>query len=394
MQLNKQLISIIILSALLISAATTAFYFYKKNQTTLKNKSELVTIYIAKDDIPKETLLTVKHLAKTQIARQYILNKPLLKNEILGKYTNERIYKHEIFLKQKLDTKIKKQERKILDFKKSAYNMKFELFKNPNYALDQGEYINIVSVYPKGKTDKKGRYLDFDVKYVAPNIKVLGFIRDGRYEAETITKQKIKKVINKKLVEVVQEVKSDELILDIDLDVLLRLIKNYNLGTQLWMTKTKEQAPKKIVMKKEEKKITKEKTSAEKKTEEKPRKYLFKLYKPSINTIKRKAVIDYANDEEKENSKTKQVDIIVNPAILCESIKDKFVIGKVKAFNIRSSASTKSKYKKVYMKNTIIPYISKVGDWYKTCDKKYVHKNVVKKVSPQFVERKLGTYGY
>ncbi|MBD3830579.1 MAG: hypothetical protein IE890_08830, partial [Arcobacter sp.] len=187
MQINKQLIVIIILASLLFSALGAAFYFYNKNKKSMDEQNQLVTIYIAKDDIPKDTLLTIEHLAQTNIAKQFILNKPLVKEEIVGKYTNERIYKHEIFLKQKLDTEIKKEQKNLLEFEKSAYNMKFELFKNPNYALQQGEYLNIVSVFPIGEPDNKGRYLDFDVTYVAPNIKVLGFIRDGRYEAKSIT---------------------------------------------------------------------------------------------------------------------------------------------------------------------------------------------------------------
>jgi hypothetical protein len=129
MQINKQLIAIIILASLLFSAIGAALFFFKKNQQTQKAKNELVTIYIAKDDIPKDTLLTIENLAQTTIAKEYILNTPLTKEEIIGKYTNEKIYKHEIFLKQKLDTQIAKEEKKILDFKKSSYNMKFELFK-------------------------------------------------------------------------------------------------------------------------------------------------------------------------------------------------------------------------------------------------------------------------
>ncbi|MDD2292364.1 MAG: hypothetical protein PHV52_08795 [Aliarcobacter sp.] len=237
MQINKQLIAIIILASLLFSAIGAALFFFKKNQQTQKAKNELVTIYIAKDDIPKDTLLTIENLAQTTIAKEYVLNTPLTKEEIIGKYTNEKIYKHEIFLKQKLDTQIVKEEKKILDFKKSSYNMKFEIFKNPNYALVQGEYINIISVYPEGTSDNKGRFENFAVEYVASNIKVLGFIRNGKHESLSITKQPVKKVVDKKTVEEIEEVKSDEVVLDIDLDVLLKLTENYNKGNQLWMVK-------------------------------------------------------------------------------------------------------------------------------------------------------------
>jgi len=233
MQLNKQLVIIVVLASFLISSVVTALYFYKKNKEIVNTKSEMVTLYIAKEDIQPNTLIQTKHLAQTQIARQYVLNTPLTMKEILGKYTNERIYKHEVFLKQKLDTKLKQEKKKILPFNKSAYNMKFALFQNPNLALQQGEYINIISVYPK-TADKKP---DFSVQYIAPKIKVIGFLRQGKYESQTFTKQKVTKVINKKRVEVIEEVKADEMILDIDLDVLTKLVRDYNRGRQLWMTK-------------------------------------------------------------------------------------------------------------------------------------------------------------
>lgn len=399
MQINKQLIAIIVLASLLLSALGAAFYFYKKDKQSQQAKDELVTIYIAKDDIPKETLLTVEHLAQTQIAKQFILNKPLLKEEILGKYTNEIIFKHEIFLKQKLDTEIRKEQKNILEFEKSAYNMKFELFKNPNYALQQGEYINVISVFPIGESDNKGRFSDFEVKYVAPTVKVLGFIRDGRYESKSITKHKVKKVINKVVEEVEEEIKADEVVLDIDLDVLLALIKDYNLGTQLWMTKTKfsetyikelkdEKLTKEEVLNQESIKQEIKKEIIAQKAE--PKKFKYTMYKPTATVIQQSALINYSND--KEDTKTKNVDIVVSNGILCKTIKDKYIVGVPNGFYIRSEASTNSKQRTLLNKNTIIPYIAREADWYKTCDEKYVHESVINEVDSNFVKNKLGKY--
>lgn len=400
MQINKQLIAILILASLLFSAVGAALFFYKKNIQTQKDKSELITIYIAKEDIPKDTLLTIEHLSQTKIAKQFILNDPLVKEEIIGKYTNEKIYTHEIFLKQKLDTEIKKEEKKIFDFEKSAYNMKFELFRNPNYSIKQGEYINIISVFPEEDTDKKGRYLDFDVQYVASNIKVLGFIRDGRYESETITKHKIEKIENKVPVEKIVEVKADELIVDIDLDILLELIKNYNKGTQLWMVKTKYKIESAEDIKEDIKKEIKEDIKEEIKiirNEEKiekaaPLKYKYQMYQTEKTTITKSAVIDYSNDENNEKSITRNIDIVMDSNKICSQIKDKFIVGLPIGFNIRSNPSKTSKEKSILKRNTIIPYLNKQGDWYKTCDQKYVHISVVKEIDSSFVKEKLGKY--
>lgn len=380
MQVNRQLIVILILASLLLSALGAAFYFYKKSIEEKKSVNELVTIYIAKEDIKKGTLLQVKHLAQTQIARQFILNEPLLKKEILGKYTKENIYKHEIFLKQKLTTKIEKEKAKIIPFENSSYNMKFDFFENPNYSLNQGDYINIMSVVPKGKIDKKGKYSDYSVQYVAKGIKVLGFLRNGFRESETITRQKIKKIVKKKEIEEIIDVKSDEMILDVDLNILLKLIKDYNKGNQLWMVKTRFAPEVKAFSEKEEK--------IKKRVEQKT--YSYKLFTPVNKAIKQSAVIQYANDKEGEKSKSKSVNIAIDYSKQCSSIRDNFVIGKSISFNVREKPTTKSTIKRVLNKNTIIPYKSLEKDWYLICDNNYVHKNVVKKVSAKFVKEKVG----
>lgn len=403
MQINKQLIAIIILASLLFSAIGAALFFFKKNQQTQKAKSELVTVYIAKDDIPRDTLLTIEYLAQTTIAKEYILNTPLTKEEIIGKFTNEKIYKHEIFLKQKLDSQIIKEQKKILDFKKSSFNMKFEQFKNPNYALLQGEYINIISVYPKDGYDEKGIANNFEVEYVANNLKVLGFIRNGKYESASITKQTVQKVIDKKTVEVIEEVKSDELILDIDLDILLKLTQNYNKGNQLWMVQiaydenrennTEQNNQEEI---KNEVKAAASNTQAStvkiNPTIDHAIKYKFRLYSSDVTVLTQSAAIDYANDVNKEKSKIKNVEIAVDTNKICSQIKDKFIVGNANSFYIRAEPSKDSQEKSLLYRNIIIPYVEKQEEWYKTCDGKYVHQSVVNEVDLSFIQSKLGKY--
>jgi hypothetical protein len=405
MQINKQMIAIIILASLLFSAIGAALFFFKKNQQTLKAKSELVTVYIAKNDIPRDTFLSIEHLAQTTIAKEYILNTPLTKEEILGKFTNENIYKHEIFLKQKLDTQIAKEEKKILDFKKSSYNMKFELFKNPNYALVQGEYINIISVYPKDGYDEKGIAKNFEVEYIANNLKILGFIRDGKHESLSITKQAVQKIVDKKNVEVIEEVKSDEVILDINLDVLLKLTENYNKGNQLWMVKIAYDETKENEI---EQNNTQEKQDTQKETVldtnppastpkvsstvEQAIKYKYRLYSSNVTVFTQSAAIDYANDINKEKSKIKNVEIMVDSDKSCSDIKDKFIVGTSNSFFIRSSPSKDSENKSLVYKNIIIPYVEKQEEWYKTCDGRYVHQSVVSEVDLSFIQSKLGKY--
>jgi len=393
--MNKQIIMILILASLLFSAIGAAFYFYKENKEVLKNKNELVTIYIAKDDIKSNTLLDISHLAKTKIAKQFILNKPLLKKEIVGKYTKDKIYKNEIFLKQNLNTKIEKSKAKILDYKNSSYNMKFELFQNPDITLVQGDFINIISVYPKdGEKVKKGEHTDYNVQYVATNLKVLGFIRDGRTESETITKHKIDTIVKKKPVTKVVDVKADELILDIKSDILLNIIKDYAIGNLLWMVKTKESVLIEPIDKMEDKEVLIAKKDIKKVIKiYKPKRYKYTWYKPTITTIQKSAIIDYSGDKDNKKSKTKKVSVVINKTNLCSSIKDNLIIGNTRSFYIRDEASTKSKYKKLLYKNTIIPYLQELNHWYKTCDGLYISKSVVSKISYSKAISKVGKYG-
>ena len=281
--------------------------------------------------------------------------------------------------------------------------MKFELFKNPNYALVQGEYINIISVYPEGNSDNKGRFENFAVEYVANNLKVLGFIRNGRHESASITKQTVQKVVDKKTVETIEEVKSDEVILDIDLDVLLKLTENYNKGNQLWMVKiaydeTKDNNPKqtnKEEVKSEIKTIASSSQISDTKensSEERAIKYKYRLYSSDVTVLSQSAAIDYANDINKEKSKIKNVEIAVDTNKICSQIKDKFIVGNANSFFIRSTPSKDSQDKSLLYRNIIIPYTEKQEEWYKTCDGRYVHQSVVNEVDLSFIQSKLGKY--
>jgi hypothetical protein len=392
-QINKQIIIISILSSLLLSSIAIAFYFYKKNIQTQKEKDELKTVYIAKEDIAKHTLLNETHLAQTQIATQYLLNTPLQLKEIVGKYNNESIFKHEIFIKQKLDTKIEVEQKKVLPFENSMYNLKFEMFRNPNYALMQGDRINVISVYPQGETDAKGRYLDFNVQYVAKDIKVLGFVRDGRHEAQTVTKHEVQKIINKKPTKVQEEIKADELLLDIPKNTLLNLIENYNKGTQLWMVKTAATNDELMSIEKEIQKEDDNESSKQTQASaslEIKKSFPYKQYEPKQMVLQQKGVIQYNDDEKNDLEKTATANITLDAKKRCALIQDQFLVGISNSFNVRNRPTTEAVIQTVLRKNTFIPFIEKQNDWYKLCDDNFVHESVVKEVHYDFVQQKLG----
>lgn len=243
MKFNKQIALILVLASLLLTSLGIAFYFWSSGEKIKKANNELVTVYIAKVDIKKDTMITEEHIAKTTIAKQYILTKPLLEKEILGKYTKESIYKNEMFLKEKLVNELKlTNDQKVLEYEFSSYNMPMNLFQNPNYALQPDDWVNIVSVYSNSMDPNNpttGMDDMFSVQYVAEKIKVLGFLMGGKPSMESIVKKKVEQVIKNKKETKELEVKAEELLLDIDPKVLLKLIDDYNKGKQLWMVKTK-----------------------------------------------------------------------------------------------------------------------------------------------------------
>lgn len=380
MKFNKQIAVILVLLSMLISAVAIAFYLYNEKQAVLKSNNQLVTIFVAKDNIKKDTQITDKHIKQTTVAKQYILTKPLLKKEILNKFAKESIYKNEVFLKEKLSTKIEKViDKKTLDFKYNSYNMAFKLFKNANYSLEPNDIIKIISVYPLG--DKRDSN-NFSVQYVAKDIKILGFLNSGKPTEKTIIKKKVKKVIKKKQVEQIIELRSEDLILDIKEEILLALINDYNKGKQLWMVKSKlsdtDETDKKEITKIE--KIVKKKKPT-KKTKNVTKYYPIKWYNPNSSVSTKTATISYSNNT--EEGQVKKATIVSSFAKECSKIDKLLIVKNSKAY-LRKHPSIRAKIHKKIYKNYILPYTNKSKintNWYVLCDGSYIQKKDVKTIS-------------
>jgi len=373
MKFDKQLAIILVLVSLLLSAIGVSVYFYNTNQQIIKDKNQLVRIYVAKDNIKENTLIEEKHLKEVSVAKQYVLTKPLLKQEIINKYAKENIYTNEHFLKEKLSVTpiIKKEDTKVLDYKYSSYNMSFKLFKNPNFALKPNDEIKIISVYPG---EEKNQY---NVRYIAKDIKVLGFLSDGIETEKAIYKKKIKKGKGKKQVEEIVDIKSDEIILDMKESVLLSLIRDFNKGNQLWMVKAKQKEEKEI--KKVPKVIT----------EKKPKKiyYPVKWYKPKTIYESKTGTITYANDSKKTD--VKKVTIESSYDKECRNT-DKLLLVTANIVYLRNNPSIRAKIKRTIRKNYVVPYISlsKINpNWYMICDETYLQKKDVREITLEEYKR-------
>lgn len=377
MKFDKQLAIILILVSMLLSAIAVSVYFYNQNQKVLKDNNQLVTIFVASKNINKNTLITDDYIKETTVTRQYLLTNPLLKKEILNKYAKETIYKNESFLKEKLIVKVEeKVEKKTMDYKYNSYNMSLKLFQNPNYSLQPNDIIKIISVFPTSLEKNSNK---FKVQYVAKNIRVLGFLRDGYPSNKSIIKKKIKRLVKKKQVEEIIDIKADEIVLDVEQKVLLSLINNYNKGKQLWMVKSKMEEETKVATKKEKVKL-KELFSSTPKRKKKytPRSYPVKWYRPKSSVSTKTATISYANN--KDLIQTKKAKITSSFTKECSN-KDKLLMVVSNKTYLKTHPSFRAKTHRTVYKNYILPYtgISKINsNWYVICDGSYVNsENVI-----------------
>ncbi len=378
MKFNKELAIILVLLSMLISAIAVSIYFYKQNQKTMQKNRQLVTIYIAKKNIKKDTKIKKEHLKKSKIARKYIITKVLLSKEIIGKYAIENIYKNESFIKEKLSNKILDKKERILDYKYNIYNISLENFKNPNYSLEPDDIVNIISVY-KNSSNKTSN--DYNVNYVAKNVRVLGFMKDGHLSKKSIERKKIKKTVKKRKIEEIVNLKADEIVLDMKKEIILALIKDLNKGKQLWFVKSREEKienNQKKFIKEQKKKVVKKRIIKKK---PKPKNYPLIWYKPKNSVHTKTVTISY--EDNKELNQTKKIKIQSKEAKECLKT-DKLLIVVKNSTTLRTNPSRRAKQHINLNKNYIIPYIgiSKINNsWYRLCDSSYVNGKDVRLIN-------------
>ena len=390
MKFNKQIAIILALLSLLLSALGAAYYFYNQNKKALVSNNQLRVVFVAAHDIKKNKKIIKSDLKQMKIAKKYVLTTPLLAKEIVNKIAKDNIYKNDMFRKEKLSVKIDDGKKDVMSYKNSSYNMEFSLFKNPNYSLKQGDFISIASVYPESL---KRENLNYEVQYVAKNVKVIGFLEKGESVKQCFRMVKRKVKTKKKDAKVKYEtvkVFANELVLDIKDSTLLKLIEDYNKGKQLWMVKTKE---KKVVQKKKEeildKKLSKIQTKSTNTNSKvkRVRNYKVQWFIPKdINSIKR-ATIHYADT----NTVLKSAKAIIkdNKTENCNK-REKILIGISYNVDLRRVPSSQGKLLRRVHKNYLIPFVKMVNsDWYEVCDGSYVHKNEVTEISLPNAKKKL-----
>ena len=74
MKFNKQIAIILILLSMLLSAIAVSIYFYNKNQQVLESSNQLVTIFVAKDNIKRKLEVKEKSSVFDNAMTLYLLS--------------------------------------------------------------------------------------------------------------------------------------------------------------------------------------------------------------------------------------------------------------------------------------------------------------------------------
>jgi len=395
MKFNKQIAIILVLGSFLLSAIGAAYYFYSAHNKTVVQMSQKVKVYVVSKSVKSGHQFGEKDLKEHFITKQELLAKPLSSGEIVGKYAKVDMFENEMIIKEKISDTLEQREEDLIksDFKNNSYNMGFRMFNNPNYTLKRGDIISIVSTYPI-TADKLTQY---SVQYVAKDVEVLGFILLGKPVAQVFNRQKVTKIVNKKEIEVEEDIKADELVLDIKSDVLLNLINDYNRGNQLWMVKrnaTKSDETTTVVadvaQTAEEQKVDGKindilQVDSKQKTVVKMD-YKYRWYVPANLTSAKTATVEYA-DTKAVYSET--VKMASNNVQKCTDKKDNLIVVTGGSVYLRSGPDMSFKSKFVVYKKNIIPFEERLGDWYRTCDGLYIHSKYVSEISYEEAVKKV-----
>lgn len=186
---RKNRIIIVILVGLVFFSSSLALLMYAKQSDTKEAAQTLVAVYASSKTLKEGLLIGAHDIELVKLPKAYMPFTPLTQSEIIGRYTSVDILKGEPFRKEKISlvapkptqSKIKKAVAPAQIVKEElasrVYNdtitLPLSLFKNIDYTLKKGDFIDIVSIKIKKSKNKE---MSFDTKYVALHIPIDSFI--------------------------------------------------------------------------------------------------------------------------------------------------------------------------------------------------------------------------
>lgn len=187
MREKKTKILIGVLFSLLLFASSLALFMYSKQSKMDQYTQESVEVYISTRFIPRGERIEVSALQKAHINKSYIDFTPLMDTEIVGRYASVDIYAKEPLRAEKitlkkpkslqedregLEKKTAKKEKMLQQLNSDTIALSLELFKNIDYTLKKGDFIDIASVLPK---KNKAKEYEFETKYIALHVEIDSF---------------------------------------------------------------------------------------------------------------------------------------------------------------------------------------------------------------------------
>ena len=192
MKNRQSRIIILILVGLVLFSSSLALLMYSKQTKSQENIDTTVTVYAASKRLNRGDLIRAKDVTKIRLSKSYLAFTPLTQSEIVGRYASVDIFVKEPFRKEKISISkplkenvlsavaVQESKPKIEEISQSnfdAISVPLSLFRNIDYSLKQGDYIDIVSIFSK---KVKNSETEFKTKYIALRIEIDSFANKQR----------------------------------------------------------------------------------------------------------------------------------------------------------------------------------------------------------------------
>lgn len=185
MKQKKMKIAIGIMLALILFTSSVALLLYSKQSDLSRYAQDQVEIYVTAKSLHKGEMITAEAVTMSSLPKSYITFTPLTEEEIIGRYARVDIFLNEPFRPEKLslikpETKslakktaaVAEEKEKVKLLSSDSISISLSVFKNLDHSLKEGDFIDIVSVYPK--KSKKNEYM-FTTKYIALHLRIRSF---------------------------------------------------------------------------------------------------------------------------------------------------------------------------------------------------------------------------
>ena len=171
-----------ILLSLVLFASSVAFLMYTKQSDMRYDLQQDLAVFISAKNIKKGDMLSAEDIKLTYLPKSYTGPTAITAEDILGKYALVEIIPNELIRIEKLSlvqpvegksvtdiAEVKDEKEDVVQLGSDTISVSLELFKNIDYSLKSGDFIDIVSVLPEKNGNKD---YEFSARYVALHVQI------------------------------------------------------------------------------------------------------------------------------------------------------------------------------------------------------------------------------